>query len=278
MALAGAGAAGMCITAIVLAGGPPDDVSALVPGAPNKAFVPIGGLTLVARTIASLRSSAHVGRIVVVAPHSAHDDPALAATDERRPDGPTMTESLRSGLAGFAPDELVLIAASDLPILSAQAIDEFLAIAWERDADIGYACLEKRTHVAAYPAVPHTWARLRDGTYCGGGLVAMRPRALPAIVVFLGRLGAARKAPLRLAAIFGFPTLVRYALGRLSLVDAERRGSTLVASSVAAVVSTHAEIAVNVDRASDVVLAEGLVRDAASGVDRRQMGVTGIND
>ena len=247
------------ITAIVLAGGPPGEVSALAPGAANKAFVPIAGITLVARTIASLRSSPLVGRIVVVAPVSTHGNPALADADERRADGTTMTESLRSGLAGFERDEVVLVVASDLPILSRAAIDEFVEIARTRDCDLAYACLEKRTHLAAYPDVPHTWAHLRDGSYCGGGLVAMRPRALERLATFLGRLGAARKSPLRLAAIFGFPTLVRYALRQLSIGDAERRGSALVGISVAAVASTHAEIAVNVDRASDVAIAARIV-------------------
>lgn len=251
------------IAAVVLAGGPPDEVSALMPGFPNKAFVPIVGVSLVARTIASLRSSALVGRIVVVAPVSAHDDPALIDSDERRADGATMTESLRSGLAERDQGELVLVVASDLPILSPAAIDEFVAIARSRNCDLAYSCLEKRTHQAAYPDVPHTWARLRDGSYCGGGLVAMRPRALDRLAIFLGRLGAARKSPLRLAGIFGFPTLVRYAVGQLSIADAERRGCALVGISVAAVVSTHAEIAVNVDRASDVAIAERIVKRMA---------------
>lgn len=247
------------IAAIVLAGGPPDAVSALAPGAPNKAFVPIAGVTLVARTIAALRSSPNVGRIVAVAPLATHDDPALAGAGEHRADGSTMTQSLRSGLAGFDPDDLVLVAASDLPILSRSSIEAFVAAARARECDLAYACVEKRTHDAAYPDVPHTWARLRDGTFCGGGLVAMRPRALERLALFLGRLGAARKAPLRLAAIFGMPTLARYALGRLSIADAERRGSALVGISVAAIVSSHADIAVNVDRPSDVELAERLV-------------------
>ncbi|GAC1499169.1 MAG: hypothetical protein NVS1B2_22750 [Vulcanimicrobiaceae bacterium] len=250
------------LAAVVLAGGPPDEVSALAPGAPNKAFVPIAGIALVARTIAALRSSPSVGRIVVVAPPGTHGSAALADADECRPDGATMTESLRSGLVRFAPDDLVVIAASDLPILSRAAVDDFVARARTRDADIAYACVERGTHLAAYPTMPHTWARLRDGTYCGGGLVAMRPRALEPLSLFLDRLGAARKAPWRLAAIFGIPTLARYAVGRLTVSGAERRASALVGVPVAAVVSRYAEIAVNVDRASDVPIAERAIAEA----------------
>lgn len=244
------------MTAVVLAGGPPDEVSQLVPGAPNKAFVPIDGRALVTRTIDALRTSRDVGRIVVVAPRATHGAAALAGVDTYRDAGETMGASLRSGLTGLARDDLVLVAASDLPILTTPAIDEFVTLARRANADIVYACVERATHVARYPDIPHTWARLRDGTYCGGGLVAIRPRALERLDTFLGRLGSARKNPLRLAAIFGLPTLVRYACGRLAIADAERRGSALVGVAVAAAICTHAEIAVNVDRASDVALAE----------------------
>ena len=247
-------------SAVVLAGGPPDAVAALEPGAPNKAFIRIAGRTLVERTIAPLRASAKIGRIVVVAPASAHGDVALAEADERRPDGATMGASLRSGLADFSPDELVLVAASDLPVLSVAAVDEFLGLAERSGADLVYACVERATHAAAFPTVPHTWAKLRDGTYCGGGVVAIRPRALPALEAVLGDLGRARKAPWRLASVFGFQTLASYATGRLSVADCERRASAIIGSPVAAAVCTRAEIAINVDRVPDVALATALVR------------------
>ena len=247
------------LDAIVLAGGSRDEVCASVPDAINKAFVPIGGRTLVERTIASLRSSPHVGRIVAVVPSAAKSAPELAGADDLRDAGETMTLSLRAGLAGRAPDGLVLVAASDLPILTRAAIDEFVTFARTTDADIVYACVERRTHDARFPEIPHTWAKLADGTFCGGGLVALRPRVLPALEGVLGRLGSARKNPAALAYIFGPQILARFAIGRLRIAHAERRASELVRAPVRAAVSTHAEIAINVDRASDVALAERLV-------------------
>jgi molybdopterin-guanine dinucleotide biosynthesis protein A len=245
---------------VVLAGGPRDAVAALAPGAPNKAFVPIAGVTLVERTLRALRSSAAVGRIVVVAPSEARALAALADADDVRPAGATMTESLRSGLAELPPDDLVLVCASDLPVLTGAAVDDFLERAASNGADLTYACVEREAHLARFPVVPHTWARLRDGTYCGGGCVALRPRVLPNLARLLGALGRARKDPLRLASIFGPLTLARYALGRLSVVDAERRGSVLIGAVARAAICRYPEIAVNVDRESDVALAERLVR------------------
>jgi GTP:adenosylcobinamide-phosphate guanylyltransferase len=256
------------LTAVVLAGGPQDAVSALAPGAPNKAFVPIAGITLVERTLAALRGSDRVGTIVAVAPRKPETMRALHLADRVHDDGATMTESLRSGLRDLPPGDLVLVCASDLPILTREAIDDFIARAESiapgaaESADLTYACVERRAHLARYPDVPHTWAHLREGTYCGGGLVAMRPRVLGNLEGLLDRLGRARKNPLRLAAIFGPRVLTSYALGSLTIAAAERRGSHLLGAAVRAAICAP-ELAVNVDRASDVALAERLVRERA---------------
>jgi GTP:adenosylcobinamide-phosphate guanylyltransferase len=251
------------MNAVVLAGGGPDAVSATAPGLPNKAFVEIGGIALVARVIAALRSAPGIERIIAVAPPAAHDRPALAGADERRPDGTRMVESLESGLAGAPADNLVLIAASDLPILSAAAIAEFLEQANARDLDVAYAIVAQRDHRAVFPGVPHTWAKMVEGRFCGGGLVALKPRVLPALRAVLDDLGAARKSPLRLAAIFGWDIFPRFALGSLTVAAAERRATAILRAPAGAIRCSHAEIAVNVDRISDVALANGLVEAAA---------------
>ena len=246
----------MALDAIVLAGGPPDAVAALEPGAPNKAFVRVGGVPLVQRTIAGLRASSRIDRIVAVAPPSAAAHPALAGASEVRGDGARMIESLRSGLQGFTEDALVIVAASDLPALDAPAVDEFVDGLLPRSLDVAYACLERRYHDAAYREFPHTWARMREGMFCGGGVVALRPRVLPQLATVLDALGRARKSPLRLASLLGWDVLARFALGRLAIADAEARASRLLGGArVGAIRCTRPQIALNVDRVDDVARA-----------------------
>ena len=104
---------------------------------------------------------------------------------------------------------------------------------------------------------------MRDGSFCGGGLVAMRPRAIAPLDGFLDRLAAARKNPARLAAIFGLRRPAALCARRLSIADAERRASELLGVSVGRRSAAWPEVAVNVDRLSDVALAESLVRTSA---------------
>jgi GTP:adenosylcobinamide-phosphate guanylyltransferase len=242
------------MNAIVLAGGGHDAVSATAPDLPNKAFVEIGGIALVERVIAALRNAPGIHRIIAA---------ALAGADERRPDGARMVESLESGLTGAPADEMVLIAASDLPLLSQAAIAEFLEQAHARDLDVAYSIVSQRDHLAVYPKVPHTWAKMVEGRFCGGGLVALKPRALPALRAVLDDLGAARKSPLRLAALFGWDVFPRFALGSLTVAAAERRATAILRAPAGAIRCSHPEIAVNVDRVSDIALANGLVEAAA---------------
>jgi len=247
--------------AIVLAGGPPDELVAGIPDAPNKAFLKIGGKALVERTLWPLLITERIVKLIVVAPPSAHGSPALAMATEIRADGPSIVDSMRSGLAGLHPDHLVLLAAADLPVLSIEAVEEFVGLAERSGADVVYACVERKAHLARFPQVPHTWAKLRDGTFCGGGCIALRPRAFPALERFLDRLGAARKNPVRLAKLFGWDFFLRYPFGLISIAGLERRASAALGARVAAAVCTRPEIAVNVDRPSDVVLAEQLVAE-----------------
>ncbi len=219
----------------------------------------IGDATLVERTLRAVRDVPRIERIVVVAPPSTGGDRALALADERRPDGAHMIESLRSGLAGFPPDEALLVTASDLPVLTRASLDEVIDSGLTRDLDLGYTCLERRYHEARYPQFPHTWARMREGQFCGGGAVILKPRVLPQLATLLDRLGAARKAPLRLAAVFGWGTLARFALGSLAIADAERRAGELIAANAGAIRCTHPEIAINVDRVTNVALAQQLI-------------------
>jgi GTP:adenosylcobinamide-phosphate guanylyltransferase len=246
--------------AIVLAGGGPDAVSAMARNAPNKAFVPVGGVPLVARTIAALRTSSNVSRIIAVAPPATHANEALSGADECRASGSRMLESLASGLAGAPPEEPVLIAASDLPVLTSEAIDELVAEALRRDLDIAYPIVNSKLNFAQFPRARHTWATMFEGRFCAGGVFVIKPRVLDSLRTVLDELGAARKSPLRLAALFGWDIMPRYVLGSLHIADAEERASTILRAPVGAIRCTHAEIAVNVDEPADLVIANGLVR------------------
>ena len=210
---------------------------------------------MVTRVLRSLRATSQIAQITVVAPLAALDDPALALADVRRTSGDRIVQSVERGLAGAGPDEMMLLVTSDAPLLSPASLAQFVQALKTSNADLVYGIAERKTHERNYPGVPHTWARMRDGTYCGSAVFGIRPRVLPALMRFLDELAAARKSPLKLARSFGWDVVLRFALGRLQIAAAEKRASALLGYPVRAVV-VEPDLAFNVDRKSDLALAE----------------------
>lgn len=223
--------------------------------ATNKAFVSVGGVPMVARVLQSLRAVPQVAQITVVAPLSALDDPSLTLADVRRTSGDRIVESVERGLAGTNGDEMMLLVTSDAPLMTPPSLTAFIDALAATDADLVYGIAERKAHERRYPGVPHTWARMRDGVYCGSAVFGMRPRVLPALTRFLDELAAARKSPLKLARSFGWDVVVRFGLGMLPVAVAQARASAILGHPVRAIV-VEPDLAFNVDRKSDLVLAE----------------------
>ncbi len=95
-------------------------------------------------------------------------------------------------------------------------------------------------------------------------MASLKPRALPGLERFIERLGAARKRPVRLASLFGWDVLARFAFGRLTIAQAEQRAGRILGATVRAIVSPYADAGVNIDRAGDVALARELLRGEGS--------------
>lgn len=242
------------MNALVLAGGKRDGVCDGTP-AINKAFVPVGGVPMVARVLHTLREVPAIKQITVVAPLNVLDDSALALADVRRSSGERIVDSVQRGLEENDPDAMTLIVTSDAPLLSAESLQRFVQTLESIEADLVYGIAERKAHDARFPGVPHTWARMRDGIFCGGAVFGIRPRVADALAKFLDELAAARKSPLRLARAFGWDVVIRFALGFLSIAAAEARASMLLGYRVRAVVVAP-DLAFNVDRKSDLASAE----------------------
>jgi len=246
------------VNAIVLAGGSRDGVCEGT-SAPNKAFVPVAGKPMVTRALEALRATPGLERVIVVSPPSTAGNGALRLADERRDAGERIVASLQNGVAGLSPGAMLMLVASDAPLLEVAPLVDFRSALERSNADLVYGIAEKSAHERRFPGVPHTWARMRDGVFCGGAVFGIRPRAVEALARFLDRLAAARKSPLRLASLFGWDVVVRFALGTLSIRAAERRASALLGYPIEAL-RVAPELAFNVDRKSDLALAERFAR------------------
>ncbi len=250
-------------TAVALAGGTLEaDFRRAGYDVPNKAYLPIGGVTMLARVLTALRGAHAVGEIRCVTQPDAFaqafgTDRSLC--DDVVAPGYDLIDSLMAGFAGVPESRMVLVAATDIPLVTGGALDAFCAQASAQPCDIGYGCVRKEAHVARYPDVRHTWVRLREGTFCGAGLSVIRAGAAGRVASILRDFAAARKSPLRLASLFSPFLVLRVALGLVGIDELERRADDITGLRCRGIPSDDPEIGVNVDRLEDLRQVERLV-------------------
>lgn len=232
----------------------------------NKAYLPIGGTTMLERVLRALRAANCIGRIRCVTQPDAFARTFGAESplcDDVIAPGGDLIDSVLAGFAGVPDDRMVLIAATDLPVVSANAIDAFGRRAVAMTFDLGYGCVRREAHDAAYPEVRHTWVRLREGTFCGAGVSIIRAGAAPRITSILREFAAARKSPLRLASLFSPFLVARVALGLVGIVELERRADELTGIRCRGIPCDEPELAVNVDRLDDLRTVERILATRA---------------
>ncbi|HXE71917.1 MAG TPA: nucleotidyltransferase family protein [Candidatus Nitrosotenuis sp.] len=239
------------LEAVLLAGGRLEPLPAGEEVPPGKGLIPIGGVPMAARALGALKEATRVRRVVLVSPVPAQDlhGPAWQGVDDIASAGPSLLESFRAGLARVTePDQPVLCVAGDLPFLTGRSVDDFI----ERcslcpEASLWYGIMRRETAEHVHPGVRHTWARLREGTFCGTGFTMVRPRAMEAVVPLLREFTGGRKNVVKLAWLLGWGTVLRFLLGRLTIPQAEGAALRLLGFRCVAIESPFAETAFNVD-------------------------------
>ncbi|MDR7417746.1 MAG: nucleotidyltransferase family protein [Armatimonadota bacterium] len=231
------------LSAIVLAGGGPEPRLAV--GLPNKAFLEIAGQPLIRRVVGALQGCAAVERIVVVGPVD-----ALAAVVpsgvQLVPEQVSMVQNIEAGVACLAGAERVLAVASDLPLLTADAISVFLDRCPD-DADLCYPVIPQTVIEQRFPGARKTYVKVADGTFCGGSVLVFAVRVLDRVRPLVEQIIAARKKPWMLAQLFGWATVMKFATGRLSIADVEARALDVTGLRGRAVIVESPELALDVD-------------------------------
>jgi GTP:adenosylcobinamide-phosphate guanylyltransferase len=252
------------MTAIALAGGRLErDFRDAGYDVANKAYLPIGGVLMLERVLSALRGASSVAQIRCVTQPDAFDAAfgarGAALCDAVVPPGDGLIDSMLAGFAGLPNERLVLVVATDIPLVRSSDVDAFAARVRSTPSDVAYGFVRREPHEARYPGVRHTWVHLREGTFCGGGISAIRAGAVAGLANALRRIVAARKSPLRLAAIFSPGLLARYVFGRLSIADAERRADAIAGCRCRGIACDEPELAVNVDRLADLRAVERIL-------------------
>jgi GTP:adenosylcobinamide-phosphate guanylyltransferase len=258
--------------AIVLAGSRGEgDPLARAAGVSHRALLPVAGVPMLLRVVRTLRAVPRVSRIVVSIddPEAPSRVPELAQllregrVEVRRClDSPS--RSVADALAALDA-EPVLVTTADHALLTPAMLDFFLDACAGSPADLLVGLVERAHLAERFPDLPRTYLRFRDERYSGANLFGFRTRAARRAAAFWVRAESFRKRPWRLVAAFGPLALLLFLLRRLGLDDALARASAAIGARIEVVRLPMAEAAVDVDRPSDLELANRLLSAYESG-------------
>jgi molybdopterin-guanine dinucleotide biosynthesis protein A len=236
------------LNAVIAAAGRLGSEDAARLGASVKALVRVGGVTLLATLVEALRGVPEIGRISVVGPRELRES-GTAVVDEWLDERASGEENVVAALAS-AGDGRCVIAAADLPFVSASAIARLIA-AVPADVGCAYPIFARDEFCAAFPGARTSFARLADGEWTGGSVLVLDAGLVLRNTPLLKRAFAARKNLISLAALLGPRLALLYASSRLRVGDVKARLEALTGGTFEAVRGADPALAMDCDELAD---------------------------
>ncbi|MBZ4666417.1 nucleotidyltransferase family protein [Mahella sp.] len=237
------------LNAIILAGDNEDGHSALEG---NKALMLIDDKPMIEYIIDALRSTPYVGKIAVVGPAEKLKPVIGDKVDYIIPQGSSMLENASKGIEVFASDEHVLILTSDIPMITPDAVEDFIKRSEAVKADFCYPVVNKEINERQFPGIERTYVKLKDGTFTGGNIIYISPAVFQRCKDFAEKLIEFRKEPIKTARLLGIGLLIKLVLGIGTIQQIEQRFGQILNITAKAIISDYPEIGNDVDKPSDI--------------------------
>lgn len=243
------------VDAVVLAGsrndGPLKDCSPVR----YEALIPIGPKAMVEHVVEALLNTRQIGRVLVIGP-VAELSPLLAGERVSVADSAGgIMENIGAGLTRFSGEKRVLLVTSDIPMLTPQAVDDFLDLCGDMTGDLYYPVISKQVVEKKFPSTRRTYVTLKEGVFTGGNLFLINPTVFKRCVENGQKIINLRKSPLGLCKLLGLGFVIKFLLRSLTIAEAEKKVSQLLGMiKGVVVVSAFPEVGVDVDKPGDLEL------------------------
>ena len=243
------------IDALILAGAPSDIQTDTENKYQSRAMIPINGKSMLNWVAESVKKSSSVGKIAVIG------DVESELVDFIIPPKGSLVENIKSGSEYFPDAQYLLIVCSDIPMLTPEAVDDFILQALESKAEMAYPIINKIYCLDKYPDMKRTYLTTADGVFTGGNMVLLSKDFIKNNWHIISDAYNARKHPVQLARLIGLGVLFKVLLGKfipsiLTIFYLEKSVSKMMSAKVKAIVSKYPEIGEDIDKASDIEAAK----------------------
>ncbi|KAA5805587.1 MULTISPECIES: nucleotidyltransferase family protein [Thermoanaerobacterium] len=235
------------MNALILAGSTGDEKL------PEKALIKIKGRYMISYVIDALRGSGKVEKIAVIGDKEKLK--CIDGIDILIEQGSSIIENVVKGIEPFKNDRRVLILTCDIPMLTKEAVIDFIEQSESYNADLCYPIVKREDNERKFPDAKRTYAKIKEGTFTGGNIFYLNPKIIDACIEAAKQFIAFRKKPWKLGQLLGFKILILFAFGRVTISQLERKVSELFNINAKAVISKYPEIGNDVDKDEDVEMA-----------------------
>lgn len=238
--------------ALVLAGTAEENDLTRLAGVKNKSFINLGGKTVLAYILKTLEMTETISRIIVVGPEESLMGLKKEFDFEIVPEEGSITRNIYAPYRRGLMQGPFLLVTGDIPLLTVEALEDFLQQCSPYDLDFYYPIIPKEAIERRYPATKRTYVPLKEGVFTGGNIFVVRAekieKSLPQVEDFI-RL---RKSFIRMMSKLGITFILKYISRRLVIEDLVKQCKVLFDVEAKAVITWYPEIGTDMDKASDL--------------------------
>lgn len=241
------------VDAVVLAGSYNNNLLKECSPARYEALITIGSKTMVEYVVDALVRSRLIEQVVVAGPpeiNAFFPDGGVQVVEA----GPTIMETIKLGLECLPGARRVLLVSCDVPLLTPQAIENFLELCEQQADDFYYPIIPREVVEKRFPMSKRTYVSFREGTFTGGNIFLINPEAFRRCFKKGEQLVNSRKSPFQMCRLVGFVFLIKFLLRIISLHEAHQKVCKFLGIKGRAVVCEYPEVGIDVDKPGDLAL------------------------
>ena len=220
----------------------------------NKALLMINSIPMIEYVVNALNQAQEVQNIVVVGPQfdlAPHIQKKVHSIIESTD---SIIENIKIGIDYINNDQKIIVLTSDIPLITGEMIDRFIKKCQGYEAFLYYPFISKENILEKYPKTIRSYAKLKEGFFCGGNLVIFSRILFEKNKLLLDDLYQKRKDVKKYITLLGMKFMVKYLLQSLTIKEIEDRATEIVGYPVRGIMVGDPEMMIDLDKLGDYEL------------------------